>query len=85
MIFILKILKTQFYNIFLNNLVNFSINDNDFQPFKKTVKLGRKKKGSFGKGIYNKYTLDNIIRKCKVVLINKLRNFINNIFILIKI
>ena len=54
------------------------VNDNDFQIFEKTVNLGRKKKGSSEKGIHNKYTSDNIIRKCKAVFINKLRNFINN-------
>jgi len=54
------------------------VNDNHFQIFEKTVNLGRKKKGSSEKGIHNKYTSDNIIRKCKAVFINKLRNFINN-------
>ena len=54
------------------------VNDNDFQIFEKNVNLGRKKKGSSEKGIHNKYTSDNIIRKCKAVFINKLRNFINN-------
>ena len=54
------------------------VNDNDFQIFEKNVNLGRKKKGSSEKGIHNKYTSDNMIRKCKAVFINKLRNFINN-------
>ena len=54
------------------------VNDNDFQIFEKNVNLGRKKKGSSEKGIHNEYTSDNIIRKCKAVFINKLRNFINN-------
>ena len=54
------------------------VNDNYFQIFEKNVNLGRKKKGSSEKGIHNKYTSDNIIRKCKAVFINKLRNFINN-------
>jgi hypothetical protein len=54
------------------------VNDNDFHIFEKNVNLGRKKKGSSEKGIHNKYTSDNIIRKCKAVFINKLRNFINN-------
>ena len=54
------------------------VNDSDFQIFEKNVNLGRKKKGSSEKGIHNKYTSDNIIRKCKAVFINKLRNFINN-------
>jgi len=54
------------------------VNDNDFHIFEKNVNLGRKKKGSSEKGIHNEYTSDNIIRKCKAVFINKLRNFINN-------
>ena len=64
-----------------SKLVNFSFNNDDFQIFSKLkyiAKLGRKKKGSSEKGIHNKYTSDNIIRKCKVIIINKLRNFINN-------
>ena len=41
------------------------------------LKAGRKKKNSYETGNHNKYTSDNIIRKCKTVLINVLFNFIN--------
>ena len=71
-----SIVDKENYQEFIQN--SKLVNDNDFQIFEKTVNLGRKKKGSSEKGIHNKYTSDNIIRKCKAVFINKLRNFINN-------
>jgi hypothetical protein len=39
--------------------------------------LGRKRKNSSEKGAHNKYTSDNLIRKCKAVMINVLGNLIN--------
>ena len=71
-----SIVDKENYQEFIQN--SKLVNDNDFQIFEKNVNLGRKKKGSSEKGIHNKYTSDNIIRKCKAVFINKLRNFINN-------
>ena len=41
-------------------------------------RYGRKTKNSIEKGIHNKYTSDNIIRKCKSVLLKILSNLINN-------
>ena len=40
--------------------------------------FGRKKKDSNEKGIHDKYSSDNIIRKCKAVLLQIISNFINN-------
>jgi len=50
---------------------------NEKEKSKEKLKLGRKKKNSFEIGNHNKYTSDNIIRKCKTVIINVLCNFIN--------
>ena len=41
-------------------------------------KLGRKKKTSNENRFHNKYSSDNIIRKCKVIIINVLSEYINN-------
>ena len=51
----------------------------NFPFFQKNVELifNEKKKNSFEIGNHNKYTSDNIIRKCKTVIINVLGNFIN--------
>ena len=43
----------------------------------KKIALGRKRKNSNEKGIHNKYSEDNIIRKIKSNLLNILYNFIN--------
>ena len=49
------------------------------RPFKETKKeLGRNKKELEGLGEHNKYSDDNLIRKCKHVILEKLRLFINN-------
>ena len=45
---------------------------------KKNQKYGRKTNNSNEKGIHDKYTSDNIIRKCKSVLLKILSNLINN-------
>ena len=65
-------------------LVNFPFFQKNIEVFyngkektKEKLKAGRKKKNSFEIGNHNKYTSDNIIRKCKTVLINVLFNFIN--------
>ena len=44
----------------------------------KLTKFGRKKKNSSEKGIHDKYSSDNIIRKCKAVLLQIISNLINN-------
>ena len=44
---------------------------------RKNNNLGRKRKNSSEKGAHNKYTSDNLIRKCKAVMINILSNLIN--------
>ena len=41
-------------------------------------KLGRKKKTSNENRFHNKYSSDNIIRKCKVIIINVLSKYIND-------
>ena len=53
--------------------------NNEKEKAKEKLKAGRKKKNSFEVGNHNKYTADNIIRKCKTVIINILFNFINKI------
>ena len=65
-------------------LVNFPFFQKNIEVFyngkektKEKLKAGRKKKNSFEIGNHNKYTSDNIIRKCKTVIINVLGNFIN--------
>ena len=45
---------------------------------KEFKKCGRKKKNSNEKGIHDKYTSDNIIRKCKAVLLQIISRLINN-------
>ena len=54
--------------------------DNKDKKFKKVglKQFGRKKKNSNEKGIHDKYSSDNIIRKCKAVLIQILNKFIND-------
>jgi len=47
------------------------------QDNSKNKKQGRKKKESKEQGNHNKYTSDNIIRKCKTIIINLLFNLIN--------
>lgn len=64
-------------------LVNFPFQKNielilnEKEKLQDKLKAGRKKKNSYETGNHNKYTSDNIIRKCKTVLINVLFNFIN--------
>ena len=64
-------------------LVNYPFNNKNFEVISgKTEKknksgFGRKKKDSSEKGNHNKYTSDNLIRKCKAVMIQILSNLIN--------
>ena len=64
------------------NLRLFSIPliNNNFEMLlqkKRKNKQGRKKKNSTEKGKHNKYSSDNLIRKCKVTIINILNELIN--------
>lgn len=64
------------------NLRLFSIPliNNNFEMLlqkKRKNKRGRKKKNSTEKGKHNKYSSDNLIRKCKVTIINILNELIN--------
>ena len=54
------------------------INNNEINNELKNQKLGRKRKNSNEKGAHNKYSKDNLIKKCKSILLNNLSNFINN-------
>ena len=64
-------------------LVNNSLFNKNFEitpKIKEKIKnkiFGRKKKNSLEKGTHNKYTSDNLIRKCKAVVINILSKLIN--------
>ena len=64
-------------------IANFAFFDEKFdlplleKDNSKNKKQGRKKKECKEQGNHNKYTSDNIIRKCKTILINLLFNLIN--------
>lgn len=67
-----------------SKLVNHSILHKNYEFLlekhdkkRKNNNLGRKRKNSSEKGAHNKYTSDNLIRKCKAVMINVLGNLIN--------
>ena len=62
-------------NSFLNKNYEFFLEKHDKK--RKNNNLGRKRKNSSEKGAHNKYTSDNLIRKCKAVMINILSNLIN--------
>ena len=48
------------------------------RPFKEQKNLGRKKKAYEGLGEHNKFSSDNIIRKVKHVILQRILNFINH-------
>ena len=60
---------------FFHKNIEFILNEKE--KLNDKIKAGRKKKNSFETGNHNKYTSDNIIRKCKTVIVNVLFNFIN--------
>ena len=66
-------------NINVNKVIpqNLANNPNPQSEKKKYKLLGRKKKNSGEKGVHNKYSEDNIIRKIKQNITNALRIFIN--------
>lgn len=74
------------YNYTEDNISNSEINlrKRGRKKEKKEIKIinkkrcGRKLKNSIEKGIHNKYSSDNIIRKCKAVLLQIISKFINN-------
>jgi len=47
------------------------------RPFKEKKTLGRKRKLDEGLGEHNKFSDDNILRKCKHVVLNSILSFIN--------
>ena len=47
------------------------------RPFKEKKTLGRKRKLDEGLGEHNKFSDDNILRKCKHAVLNSILNFIN--------
>ena len=61
-----------------NNLEINSIKSEEKKELSPKKLLGRKKKNSNEKGKHNKYSEDNIIRKCKTFFVNLLSSFINN-------
>ena len=48
------------------------------RPFKEKKYLGRKKKSNEGLGEHNKFSDNNIIRKCKNVIVDSVLKFIND-------
>ena len=61
-----------------NNLENSNKNKKIFEIIKINKKIGRIKKNSILKGVHNKLSEDNIIRKIKGRFLEKLRLYINN-------
>jgi hypothetical protein len=66
----------------INNIITATpqnlTNNPMLQPESNKKKLlGRKKKNSGEKGVHNKFSEDNIIRKIKPIINNSLREFIN--------
>ena len=62
----------------LNIIQESSFNDDNKNNSEK-LKLGRKRKNSKSKGLHNKYSGDNIIRKIKSTLLSDLINYINSL------
>ena len=44
---------------------------------KKKRRLGRKRKNDDSPGLHNKFSSDNLIRKCKHIILSKVIDFIN--------
>lgn len=64
----------------INKYISFNKNNNLKEAKKNDKKyLGRKKKDSSETGKHNKYSGDNLIRKCKGIILNSLHNLINKI------
>ena len=66
----------------LNKIMTFNKNllmEEDKKMEKIEIKFGRKKKNSSEEGKHNKYSGDNLVRKCKGVILHNLYILINNI------
>ena len=66
----------------VNKIMTFNKNilfDEDQKLEKFGIKLGRKKKNSSEAGKHNKYSGDNLIRKCKGIILHNLYILINHI------
>ena len=64
----------------ISKYISFNKNNNLKEEKKKNgKKLGRKKKNSSETGKHNKYSGDNLFRKCKGIILNSLFILINNI------
>ena len=70
-------LKLISHHLSNKNFKNFEVLIGKKEKKKKNNNLGRKKKDSLEKGNHSKYTSDNLIRKCKAVMISILANLIN--------
>ena len=63
----------------LNRLLQLNKEENDKNIVNNKIKCGRKKKDSLETGKHNKYSGDNLFRKCKGILLNSLFILINKI------
>ena len=66
--------KVQFYT---NNSLSTLNQTKEIDSNLEKVKLGRKRKNDNSKRVHNKYSDDNIIRKCKHLVLNSVMEFIN--------
>ena len=73
----IDIVKQNINNIITATPQNLTNNPMLQQESNKKKLLGRKKKNSGEKGVHNKFSEDNIIRKIKPIVNNSLRQFIN--------
>jgi hypothetical protein len=72
--------KVNIFNVKKNyiNTNNSSYKTLDSKEFsEKNGRLGRKRKNDDTPGFHNKYSPDNILRKCKHIILNQLMEFIN--------
>ena len=65
-------------NISNNSSFNKVKKDNNDDELKKEKMLQKKRNKNKYKGVHNKYSSDNIIRKIKIILLNNIKNFINS-------
>lgn len=64
-----------------SNSIDFSSNPDDIEKENKMLQKKRNKNNSFGKykGIHNKFSTDNVLRRIKSTLLNLIRIFINSL------
>ena len=65
-------------NISNNSFFNKVKKGNNDDEVKKEKMLQKKRNKNKYKGVHNKYTSDNIIRRIKIILLNNIKNFINS-------